>query len=83
MALSGKGLFDEAVEYLHKVVELAPQDTTTHCQLAEMLLLHGRIEQATTEYEQVLKIDPANENARAGLEKIKTGNTTSGATPVK
>ncbi len=83
MAIADKGLIDEAVEHMRKVIELLPQNTTAHCRLAEMLLLQGKVEQATAEYGQVLKIDPADEDAKAGLEKIKTGNTTSGTTPVK
>ncbi|MGA2678310.1 MAG: tetratricopeptide repeat protein [Sedimentisphaerales bacterium] len=83
LALPEKGLIDEAIEHLYKVVKLLPQNTRAHCRLAEMLLLQGKIEQATAEYEQVLKIDPADEDAKASLVKIKTGNTTSGATLVK
>ena len=83
MTIAGKGLIDEAVEHIRKVIEFVPQNATAHCRLAEMLLFQGKVEQATAEYEQVLKIDPADEDAKAGLEKIKMGNTTSGTTPVK
>jgi protein O-mannosyl-transferase len=83
ITLSDAGSIDEAVEYLRKVVKIIPRDTTARCRLAGMLLLQGKVEQATAEYEQVLKINPADGDARAGLEKIKTGNTTSGTTPVK
>jgi tetratricopeptide (TPR) repeat protein len=81
--LSDSGSIDEAVEHMRKGIELAPQDLAARCRLAEMLLLQDKVEQATAEYEKVLKIDPANEDARAGLEKIRTGNTASVATPVK
>jgi protein O-mannosyl-transferase len=83
MALPGKGPTDEAVEHLRKVVELAPQNTTARCRLAEVLVIQGKLDEAKFEYEQVLKIDPADEDAKAGLERIKTGNTTSETTPVK
>jgi tetratricopeptide (TPR) repeat protein len=45
-----------------------------------LLLQKGQTEQAITEYEQVLKIDPNNSDARLGLQNVR--DATSGGTPV-
>jgi tetratricopeptide (TPR) repeat protein len=69
--LADKGLVDEAIGHLRKVVELVPQDASVRCELARLLLQQGKIEQAIAEYEGALKIDPANKEALAGLQKAR------------
>jgi len=70
-ALEKRGFIEEAVEHLNKVVALRPQDTIARCRLGELLLRLGRIEQAISEYEQALKFDSDNKEARVGLEKAQ------------
>ncbi|MGA2678311.1 MAG: tetratricopeptide repeat protein [Sedimentisphaerales bacterium] len=83
MALAENGRTDEAIEHMREVIEFAPQNPTPRRRLAEMLLSQGKLEQAAAEYERELKISPDDEEAKAGLEKIKMGNISSGAAPVK
>jgi Flp pilus assembly protein TadD len=71
MNLADKGLIDEPIEQLRKVIELLPANTVVRNNLAALLLQKGQAEQAIAEYEQVLKIDPADMVAHEGLNKAK------------
>jgi tetratricopeptide (TPR) repeat protein len=61
------GRFDESVEELRKAVELAPQNVTYRLNLAKTLTMLGMYEEAKAEFEKVLEIDPANEEATKQL----------------
>ena len=79
-ALVDKGLIDEAIENLRKAIALAPADLAARNNLAKLLLQKGKVDEAKAEYEQVLKADPNNADAKAGLERIRTGLTGAGQT---
>ena len=42
---------------------------TAHIKLANLLMRQEKVEQAMSEYDQALKIDPNNEDAQIGLQK--------------
>jgi protein O-mannosyl-transferase len=77
-ALADKGLVDEAIANLRKVVGLASADTIARCELATLLLQKGKVKEAAAEYEEALKIDPANKDALAGLQRARSMQTTGG-----
>jgi Flp pilus assembly protein TadD len=73
-----KGLIDEAIENLRKAIALTPSDLAARNNLAKLLLQKGKVDEAKAEFGQVLKADPNNADARAGLEKIQMGLTVTG-----
>lgn len=56
---------DEAVEWLKLAVERNAEDPTVHTNLGETLLRLGRFEQAATEFEAALRLDPEQKNPGA------------------
>jgi tetratricopeptide (TPR) repeat protein len=71
VALALKGRTDEALQYLKKAVGADPKNAGTHLDIANILLSQNKLEQAITEYEQALKLDPSNQNAWLGLRKAR------------
>jgi hypothetical protein len=62
---------ESAVREFEAALKFEPNDTRTLYNIAGMRARQGRTDEAIAAYEQVLKIDPANENARAGLERSR------------
>jgi len=58
------------VEY-RAAIRAMPDYVKAYDMLAIVLIQAGKIEEAIVTYEQALKIDPADRNARLGLEKIR------------
>jgi tetratricopeptide (TPR) repeat protein len=62
--------FDQAVEYLHKVTELYPQNPALQVELGEALALSGDLEAALQAYQQAVVLapnDPAYHRQLAGF----------------
>ena len=57
--------------HLGEAVRLDPGNTVFRCALADFLAAHGQRDAAGAQYQQVLRIDPTNQAARAGLQRIR------------
>jgi tetratricopeptide (TPR) repeat protein len=62
---------EKAIAEYRAVIRAMPDFVRAYDMLAIVLIQAGKIEEATATYEQALKIDPADKNARLGLEKIR------------
>jgi tetratricopeptide (TPR) repeat protein len=65
--LAGYGRLDEAVPYLHRTVELAPDYLTARLKLAEAHLKSNHTADAESGYREVLERDEKNRYAMLGL----------------
>ncbi|MFA6107473.1 MAG: tetratricopeptide repeat protein [Candidatus Latescibacterota bacterium] len=61
-----------AVRYLERALERR-DDVQTHLWLAQGLALSRQIEKAREEFDRVLRLDPNNQEARSGLDRLKGG----------
>ncbi len=62
---------EKAIAEYRAAIRAMPDFVRAYDMLAIVLIQTGKIEEATVTYEQALKIDPADKNARVGLEKIR------------
>ena len=62
---------DDAIVHYRKVIELTPQDIEALNNLGVALARQGNLDQALTEWQNVLKIDPANKSARDNVKKAR------------
>jgi len=62
---------EKAIAEYRAVIRAMPDFVRAYDMLAIVLIQTGKIEEATATYEQALKIDSADKNARVGLEKIR------------
>ena len=62
--------YSDAENLLRKLVVLRPDDAGTHIQLGRMLAISGQSENAATELETGLKLDPSDENAKRDLAEV-------------
>ncbi len=69
--LLAQNMPDKAIDEYRKAIGASPDFVRSYDMLAIALIQKGKIEQAKAAYEQALKIDPSDENARIGLEKIR------------
>lgn len=63
----------EAEQAWRRLLELEPFDSHAHFRLGAICLASGRLAEAEKEYESGLRMDPANEEARAALRRIRSG----------
>jgi len=75
-ALAKAGRLDEAVDNLRRVLADNPEDPAAKRRLAEALTLRGRLllgdgkrEEAVAQFDEALKLDPENEDARKNREQ--------------
>jgi tetratricopeptide (TPR) repeat protein len=75
-ALAKTGRVDEAVENLRQILADNPQDAAVKRRLAEALTLRGMLllrdgkrEEAVAQFDEALKLDPTNEEARKNREQ--------------
>lgn len=71
-ALAGGGSVDDAIERYRAIAERVPALSAVHLQLAWLYERKGDTQAAVTEYQAVLKSEPDNAKARAGLERVTT-----------
>jgi tetratricopeptide (TPR) repeat protein len=62
---------DKAIAEYRAAIRTMPDYALAHGMLAATLLQTGKIDEAITEYQRAIKIDPANKDALAGLEKAR------------
>ena len=72
--LMGGGDLEEAIEIFKLNAESYPQSFNVYDSLGEGYLNAGRTEEAITNYQRSLEINPANQNAVQMLEKIRGGS---------
>ncbi|MGO9244995.1 MAG: tetratricopeptide repeat protein [Verrucomicrobiia bacterium] len=74
-ALWAQGRANEALQYLERDVEIAPQLSVAHCNLGIALAQAGRTEEAIAHYRQALRIKPdfAEAHNSLGLALTQTG----------
>lgn len=69
-ALADAGRLDEAIERYREIGTRAPALSLVHLQLAWLYERKGDPQTAAAEYQAVLKADPDNAKARAGLARV-------------
>ncbi|WP_420265046.1 tetratricopeptide repeat protein, partial [Candidatus Magnetominusculus dajiuhuensis] len=65
-----KGCFIHAIEEFKSVTEAIADNILSHRKLAELYTIIGETENALLSYKTILSIDPSDEDAAAGIEKI-------------
>ncbi|MEI9972195.1 MAG: tetratricopeptide repeat protein [Ignavibacteriota bacterium] len=75
-ALARVGRVDDAIDNLRRILTDAPEDPAAKRRLAEALTLRGELllrdgkrDEAATEFQEALKLDPADEEARKALDR--------------
>jgi len=63
----------KAEEYFRKIVELAPNDTSGWLHIGEACARQRRYDQAREAWEQVLRIEPGNQEADANVRRLIRG----------
>jgi tetratricopeptide (TPR) repeat protein len=71
LACSQTGREEKAVEEFRQAEKLAPQDFWVRANLARALARTGHWHEAETIYDDILKTDPANEDARLGKAELE------------
>jgi Tfp pilus assembly protein PilF len=66
-----RDLWDEAIFRWKKAVELEPESSSAHNNLAVAYEKKGKWEEAKKEYETALKLNPKNEYIQSNFEKFK------------
>ncbi len=61
----------EIMKLLRRAVELSPRSTKMRLALADFYLEQGLLANARREYEEVLRIEPGNAAAKAGVKKVR------------
>ncbi len=67
MALKSKGQYDEALDHLHIAAAQYPRDRVVVNQIGRILFLKRRYQEAITEFQKVLAIDPEDLQAHYNL----------------
>ncbi len=73
--------YPEAQEQFSRVLELDPHNLAALRALADLALRDGRVEDARSWYERMLGVDPRSEEAKAGLQRLQSGETTAEPAP--
>jgi tetratricopeptide (TPR) repeat protein len=68
--LLNQNRYDEAIEKYKKIVLIAPKKSWTHNVLGNAYLLNGVFEEALTEFNTALKLNPQSEYAKEKIEEI-------------
>ena len=63
--------YARAAGELEAAVRLAPDRATLRVDLADVLATLGRVGEARREYRAAIQLDPANQEARAGLAALQ------------
>jgi tetratricopeptide (TPR) repeat protein len=66
-----QGRYAEAEPVLRRIIAKFPIDTSAHLLLGKALENSGKLDQARIEYQTALAADPANLDAKAGVERLK------------
>ncbi len=61
----------EIMKLLRRAVELSPRNTRMRLALADFYLEQGLLANSRREYEEVLRIEPGNSDAKSGLRKVR------------
>jgi cytochrome c-type biogenesis protein CcmH/NrfG len=61
----------EILRLLRRATDLAPRTVRFRVALADFYVEQGLIANARREYEEVLRIEPTNADAKAGLKKVR------------
>jgi curved DNA-binding protein CbpA len=61
----------EIMKLLRRAVELAPRSTRFRLALAEFYQEQGLLANARREYEEVLRIEPGNSDAKSGIKRVR------------
>lgn len=67
-----EGRTQQRLEALRRAVEIAPGRTELHIAFGRALLAAGDAAQARNEFEKALRQDPASEEARAGMQSLRS-----------
>jgi tetratricopeptide (TPR) repeat protein len=66
-----QGRYTEAEPVLRRIIAKFPIDTSAHLQLGQTLEKTGKPDRARIEYQTVLSGDPANMDAKVGIERLQ------------
>ncbi|MBI5598264.1 MAG: tetratricopeptide repeat protein [Deltaproteobacteria bacterium] len=69
-----KGMFVESVAHYREALVVSPLDVSTRFNLAVTLMRAGQRHEAAVEFEEVLRIDPSDQEARRYLKALKGEN---------
>jgi tetratricopeptide (TPR) repeat protein len=69
---SAKGELQRAMDCFRKACEIAPNSPVAHYNLGEIYAALNRRGDAEKEYKRALEIDPAHENAKKAIERLKS-----------
>ena len=64
--------YTRAAAELETAVRLAPDRAPARVDLADVLATLGRVDEARREYMAAIQLDPANQEARAGLAALRS-----------
>ncbi len=70
-----QGHWEQAVSHLEAALDIRPEAPETHCELGFVFLEMGRAKDAADEFTLALLLDPDNERAAAGLERLDAAET--------
>ncbi len=75
LEMSGRGNHEEALKYLSNAVIIAPNFTTAICEMGYCYEKMGRLQEAASKFDKVLRIHPSHAEAEIHknriLEKIR------------
>lgn len=66
-----KRIFDKAVFHYKEALNIEPNDISTRFNLALTYEIMGMLREAGAEFEEVLKINPADEGAKRGVKRLE------------
>ena len=70
-ALFDKGDMEEALVHARQAVAARPDDAWAHDVLGRALAVHGQYDAAIEQFERALRIDPAHQEARDHLARVR------------
>jgi tetratricopeptide (TPR) repeat protein len=68
--LAEKNRTEEAINHFREAIRFSPDYAEANYNLAETLTRSGRIGEAIREYQEVLRIDPKDQDSRRALEQL-------------
>ena len=67
-----QGRYAQAEPVLRRIIGKFPIDTSAHLLLGKALEKSGEFEAARLEYSATLHLDPGNQEAKSGLDRLET-----------
>lgn len=68
----GEGRYEEALTRYRTLLEILPEDAQTHANLGATLFHLDRLDEAILSFERAVALDPAAEQPRTDLERLRT-----------